>query len=274
MNIAKIAWLTDIHLNFLESTERKQFYEEIAASEPDAILITGDIAEAPNLCSYLLEFHRSLNKPLYFVLGNHDYYRGSVANVRHEIRQLCLQNSHLHWLSTPDIVTLNDHTVLVGIDAWADARFGDFENSPVSMNDSWLIAELYTAYMSGKSSLKEEMQKLADQDAAVLEHTLTKALKPPLKKVIIATHIPPFKECCWYKNKPSDKDWLPFFSSKVTGDVILPIATQHQEIDFLVLCGHTHTEKTIHLLKNLEIRVGHAHYYRPVLQEIIALSSD
>ncbi|PCH54758.1 MAG: serine/threonine protein phosphatase, partial [Legionellales bacterium] len=51
----KLAWLTDIHLNFLEQDVRQEFYLEIIKTNCDAILITGDIAEAPSLCEILKE---------------------------------------------------------------------------------------------------------------------------------------------------------------------------------------------------------------------------
>ena len=48
----------------------------------DKILITGDIAEAKDVCELLTEFSQHVNSSIYFVLGNHDYYFGSVINVR------------------------------------------------------------------------------------------------------------------------------------------------------------------------------------------------
>ena len=41
----KLIWLTDIHLNFLDTDERIEYYHKIIAASGDKILITGDIAE-------------------------------------------------------------------------------------------------------------------------------------------------------------------------------------------------------------------------------------
>jgi predicted phosphohydrolase len=212
MSTNKIAWLTDIHLNFLEADTRIQFYQSIAKTNANAILITGDIAEANDICEILCEFNAHTNIPIYFVLGNHDYYSGSIKNVRKKILTLCEKNTNLAWLGIPKTITLSDHTILVGHDGWADARYGDFDSSPVNLNDSRLIAELFQAFLLNKSALKNQMQKLADKDAEVLQHTLNKAIQSNYKKVIIATHVPPFPECCWHKDKPSDENWLPYFS--------------------------------------------------------------
>ena len=40
----KLAWVTDIHLNFLESAEREGLYHDIVATNSNAVLVSGDIA--------------------------------------------------------------------------------------------------------------------------------------------------------------------------------------------------------------------------------------
>jgi predicted MPP superfamily phosphohydrolase len=271
MSADSIAWLTDIHLNFLEAAARAQFYTHVMETGADKILITGDIAEAKDVCELLAEFSKYTNKLIYFVLGNHDYYFGSVKNVREKIQDLCKQNSKLIWLGKPEVIALNEDTILLGHDGWADARYGDFDHSPVSLNDSRLIAELYQAFLLNKSALKNEMQKLADADAVILQQTLTNAITAKTKKVIIATHVPPFPECSWHKNRPSDENWLPYFASKATGDVVMSIAKKYPNVYFLVLCGHTHTEITVKICENLEIKAGNAKYYQPAIQTIIPI---
>ena len=69
----KLAWLTDIHLNFLDANERKHFYQEIINTECDSVLISGDIAEAPSIKNILQELAIFIKKPIYYILGNHDY---------------------------------------------------------------------------------------------------------------------------------------------------------------------------------------------------------
>src|SRR5262249_47567983 len=94
----KIAWLTDIHLNFLDRNSRKRFYEFLVISKADLVMISGDIAEAPSVKDILTEMGKEINRPIYFVLGNHDYYFGYVQEVRDEMTQLSSSNPLLHWL--------------------------------------------------------------------------------------------------------------------------------------------------------------------------------
>jgi len=46
---------------------------------PDGLLITGDIGQAQSVERYLRALDKALPMPIYFVLGNHDYYAGADA---------------------------------------------------------------------------------------------------------------------------------------------------------------------------------------------------
>lgn len=91
------------------------------------------------------------------------------------------------------------------------------------------------------------------------------------KKIIVLTHVPSFKEACMHMGQMSDDDWLPYFSSKIIGDVLLEVANKYSLTDFLVLCGHTHSEANYQALPNLMVRAGKAEYRYPEVQEIIDL---
>ncbi len=266
----KLIWLTDIHLNFLDLDERQAFYAQIVHAKADGILLTGDIAEAPSIADILQEIANSIQKPIYFVLGNHDYYRGGIAAVQTKIVALTKKEPLLYWLPASPPILLDKHTVLVGQDGWADGRYGDFHSSRVAMNDSLLIADLFQQKILSRDSLLDKMQQLADQDAAQLQASILEAIENhQLRKVIVLTHVPPFKEACQYQGKISNDQWLPFFASQATGDVLMALATQYAAIEFLVLCGHTHGSAHYQALNNLVVHAGHAEYYQPELQDFI-----
>lgn len=96
----RLAWLTDIHLNFISDEGVDALCAAVAESEPDAVLIGGDISEAEPLAEHLTAIAGRLTRPIYFVLGNHDYYRSSIAAVRDQVARLCERVEHLHWLPT------------------------------------------------------------------------------------------------------------------------------------------------------------------------------
>ena len=266
----QLVWLTDIHLNFIDEDARHHFYQSIIDTKCNGVLITGDIAEATDVQSILIEMADFIDKPIYFILGNHDYYRGQVNEVRSRMIALTQSHPHLFWLAASGMMKLNDDVILVGQDGWADGRLGDYQRSRVVLNDSRMIANLFQKKIIGKQALLTKMQELADADAFCLQSQLKKviATQNP-KKIIVLTHVPPFKEVCLHQGKISDDEWLPFFGSKIMGDVLIEIANQNADIDFLVLCGHTHSKGVYQPVSNLMIEAGAAEYCRPEIQTVI-----
>src|SRR5579883_2222911 len=197
----KLTWLTDIHLNFLEKNKREEFYQKIISVEPDAVLITGDIAEAPSIEDMMKEMVSYLHKPIYFVLGNHDYYFGEVAEVREAMITLTQTNNKLYWLPASGVQQLTNEIILLGQDGWADGRLGDYENSRVSLNDSRLINDLFQKKLLGRMQLLKKMQELADVDAAKLHDDLIKAVQLNPKKILYSRMFRRFEKpvCIWVK---------------------------------------------------------------------------
>jgi predicted phosphohydrolase len=265
------AWLTDIHLNFIDHIARRKFYQEIINIQCDGVFISGDIAEAPCLENILNEMTNYIHKPIYFVLGNHDYYRGQINEVREAMKVLTEKYEELFWMPASGMQELDNDTFLIGQDGWADGRLGDFENSRVTLNDSRMIADLFQKKILGKYQILEKMQQLADADARRLQNDLEETISQKPQKIIVLTHVPPFKEACFHKGEISGDDWLPYFSSKVMGDVLTAVAQQNPEIEFLVLCGHTHSEAKFQPISNLMVEAGKADYYQPAIQKMISV---
>ena len=112
----KLSWTTDTHLNLIESDARTLFYDSIIATDCDAVLLTGDIAESPSLIDVLIEMAHHIQKPIYFVLGNHDYYYSNVADIRAVMRELTKTEKNLFWLPASGVQVLNSDTVVLGQD--------------------------------------------------------------------------------------------------------------------------------------------------------------
>lgn len=258
----KLIWMSDIHLNFLKQDQREEFYSLVSKKNGDAIIVSGDIAESYNVVPILTEMQDYLKIPVYFVLGNHDFYGASVAGVKSIVKKL-------NYLPKNSGTPLSDSTILLGVDGWGDCRNGDFEHSHLTMSDWLYIDELRKGYGQGMNELKKALQKLADSDARSLKRKVLKALKDNYTKIIIVTHVPPFEEACLYAGRKSTPDGLPFFSSKILGDTILPIAKKNPKVDFLWLSGHTHSRVKYKPCNNMTVKVAKSEYYYPQVEEVI-----
>ena len=131
-----------------------------------------------------------------------------------------------------------------------------------------MISDLFQAKLIGKQNLLAQMQLLADRDAMRLKRQLKSAVKQNPKKIIVLTHVPPFAEASLYQQKIATEDYLPFFSSKATGDVLLKYAKEYKDTDFMVLTGHSHELACYRALDNLIVKVGDAEYGRSRLIDV------
>ena len=259
----RLAWITDVHLNFVKLEDRNRFYATVRQAVPEAILLGGDIAEAPTFLGYLREMQRAFQVPLYFVLGNHDFYRSSIHAVTETLHELAIPN--LHWLTECGVQLLTESTALIGDDGWADGRHGSHLHSPIVLNDYMLIGEFIGL---NKPERLTVMNSLGDAAAARIKAKLEEACILR-RRVIMLTHVPPFRESCWYEGKISDDNWLPHFSCKAMGDAILEVMDEHPECELEVLCGHTHGEAMTHPRPNIVVHTGGAIYGRPSLQQLL-----
>jgi predicted MPP superfamily phosphohydrolase len=260
----KAIWLTDIHLEFLDAFKLEAFLKKLAGHEPECVLISGDIGQAGSVVSFLSLMDRALGVEVFFVLGNHDYYNGSIAEVRAAVGDLCKRSSNLRWINQCGVAALTPTVCLVGHDGWGDARLGDFEHSGVQLNDFLLISEL-----SGlsRAELRRRLNQLGDEAAAHFSAVLPRALRSA-NHVVVLTHVPPFIESSWYAGKHSDSDWLPFFACKAVGDVLSETMQLHPDKQMTVLCGHTHGCGNSAILPNLRTFTGSASYGNPIIQKV------
>ncbi len=77
----KFTWATDIHLDFLSKEKRYKFYQELNSHEGEIVLLTGDIGNAKDNKIIFKELFETVEKPIYFVLGNHDYWNGTLKSA-------------------------------------------------------------------------------------------------------------------------------------------------------------------------------------------------
>lgn len=261
----RVVWLTDIHLDFLSESTRAAFFETIAAQRSDGVFLTGDISVAPSLLVHLREMAHAIQTPIYFVLGNHDFYHGSIAAVRAAVSNCGRSHALLRYLPEAGVIPLTKNTALVGHDGWGDSRYGDYVRSSVRLNDHVLIKELTGLT---HSMLQERLRHLGNEAAAYLQETLPKALDQ-FRRVIVLTHVPPFKEACWYQGQVGNDEWLPFFTCKAVGDVLRDIMEKRPKQQLDVYCGHTHHPGTAHILPNLRVFAGEADYGAPQINKVI-----
>ena len=263
--IGRVAWLTDIHLDSVEESDIEDFFARIAALEADAILVGGDIAKAASFGPHLTTLAEMVQRPVYFVLGNHDYYRGAMAEVRTYAAQLSEESQWLRWLPSSGVTALSPSTGLIGHGSWADGRLGLGARSTTLLNDYVLIRDFIPL---GLAARFRKLAELGDEAAAFFRTTLPGALDA-FAHVILLTHVPPFGDAALHEGERCSDQWLPHFTCSAVGDVLVEVMDAHPDHRLTVLCGHTHTVGEVHIRPNLLVRTGGARYGHPAVQDLL-----
>ncbi len=107
----KLNILSDLHLGFSGLDQ--------PCNDADVVVLAGDIARPPEAVAWALRF----DKPVLYVLGNHEFYGGSIDGVSQEFQRLCA-GTHIQVLDSRGVVI--DGVRFLGTTLWTDfALFGD-----------------------------------------------------------------------------------------------------------------------------------------------------
>jgi len=251
------AWATDIHLDRLTERDYAEYKEYLQELNPDCLIISGDIAEGEVVCKSLKDFNDSFDFPIYFVLGNHDFYFSSFAETEENVRAAVKESKNLNWLSESGIIALSNSTALIGIEGWGDAGNGTLNLSEGSTRDVLSIADY-------KGLNREEIGGLLESKGAEYAEKLRPVLLEAVsnfQNIIFVTHVPPFVEACFDRSLRICGDFkLPFYTCKVIGDMLLEVMNENPSCRMTVLCGHTHEKADVNILENLRVRVKESSY--------------
>lgn len=264
----KIAWASDVHVNFVTLKQFNEFVNSLKGC--DKLIISGDIAEAGSNIGYLSLLQSAI--PTYYVLGNHDFYNGSIEQEK------ARHSEYVNYLGGDQVICIDD-TCIIGVDSFADGRAGDYENSNIVLNDHLYIKEfsqciterrLYSVKFD-RTKLLKRMQKYADRDTRDLKRKVLKAIKSGYTEIFIVTHVPMFECVTRYQCLPTSKEFLPFYCSYRMGQEMLNIFKKYPHVNFTLLAGHTHEKTTLQLRDNVRLYVAGAEYRYPAIAKVFEI---
>jgi len=265
----QLDWITDPHLDHISEKDLLGFLDCLHKRPSDALLVTGDIAESRSIYEFLGLLSGAYQRPIYFVLGNHDFYGAPIPATKQKVRSVCanVPPGILNWLTESPVIHLNPHTVIVGHDGFYDGQLGDGRKTTLSMmdfNTRHGIPELYQALTTrGNDRLFDLIRAMGQECTDFLEAQIDLALTPDIKRILILTHVPPFHESSLFRGKISDSQSVPFYVNKSLGDMLRRKSAQHPDVQFRVHAGHTHGPCYYQAEVNLSVQVGSARYEKP-----------
>lgn len=280
----KYAFLTDIHLDCLNDKGLSEFIDRCTSHDVDGYLISGDISTASTLISHLEFLTTTLKKSINFCLGNHDFWYGSIETTRRAVSALTcdlVKKYEINYVSDYRYYVLSPTTALVGHDGWYDALNGDGKNSNFMMNDWFNIKEYsenldvdYTSFgprisLESRFKIIEISQALASEAVTRVLLGLRDAVGMGFKEIVVLTHVPPWSAAHVHEGRPGSLNAMPWFTSKLMGDALEEFAEKHSDVNFTVLCGHTHGRTTVRVSDNVICHVGHSDYVNPDVQFVL-----
>ena len=236
MTMKNLLWITDAHLDHLPETVKDAWFEKLTKTPADMLLLGGDTANSRIFSRMLGRIQEVFPGKIALVAGNHDYYHTSIADFRTELAALQRKGVIVFepgCQSEP--LQVADGVYLCGSGGWGDASAGCADATQMELNDEHLITELRTRNLTARLRElgKESAEHLQKQIAAVPDDACC---------VIVLTHVPPWQEATWHEGRNSDAFALPRFCWQAGGNVISQAADRMPQTQFIVLCGHTHSD--------------------------------
>jgi len=278
--MTQLAWMTDIHLDMAGDLAGRLGSLSMSVRDSDGVIITGDISVSNMLTEHLSLIESAFQRPIYFVLGNHDYYGSNIGIVRRRVSAHCASSSYLKYMSNVPYVKLDGGAVLLGHDGWYDAQNGNPHSDTILMNDWLQIADFNSALRASpvgrvlnKNAIIQVARSIAQQAVNHVAGGIKAAVRDT-RHIIVMTHVPPFRESFNAAEKykgSSSSEIVPWYTCKLMGDMLMAAARAYPHVKFTVLSGHVHSRYDDDLLNNLNVKVGGAIYGNPQLASVISV---
>jgi predicted phosphohydrolase len=253
----KYVWLSDTHLNMsILPFLKRRFINKVNSVESDGLIMTGDISNGMMLESDLKYLATHYDGPIYFVLGNHDYYWRHRESVESDVRRLCRRFPNLLWLSDEDPIQLDHGVSLVGDEGWFDVTAGRPELTKWCIDrlinlDYLQMANYGQQAAAWKQRAKESTSRLCRKIRSALEDS---------DVVYVATHFPPWGAATMSDWKLMEDYWLSYNTNVCLGEELESLMKDEQG-RIVVLSGHTHMACEVSVSKNITCKVAAASYW-------------
>lgn len=226
-------WLTDLHVNRLDQEQYNQLLNRIKISDAEAIWLTGDIGDPPLNWTFLEDLFCIFNKPIYFVLGNHDYYHQQVDATRQKARDFSQSYPNAYYLATEAGFVWEEQFIL-GVGGWANTG-----NIPIK-EKTWDSDAIDDLLRLNNFQLQTKLNELAESDAQTLLLKCAAGITDKIKKVTIFTHVPPTDAMHGkYSIKPLQDNRTIYYSSALSA-AFKSLLQDYPDIEFQVYSGHLH----------------------------------
>lgn len=216
--------LSDLHI---DSYARRDLpVLDIPVTDCDAVLVAGDTANSDTGIRWLIQQAERLQKPMFVIMGNHDYFGENVQDFDKHIRNLT-QDTGVTFLQKDSVDFMGIR--LLGCTLWTDYRF---EAKPDTLSQAYALMYDYRAIKAGNRLYTPEDSMTLHQEQRVwLLNQLEQAHGENIPTVVMTHHgISPQSVSQKYAQMPTNAAFLSDLSEWLEAD-FAPTLWVH---------GHTH----------------------------------
>lgn len=217
-------WITDTHLNRC-SNKRIDEYAHSFRGTCKSVFISGDVSEGETFFKDLLNFQRGCGTPVYFVLGNHDFWGHNILKRRDAVLEFTQKNRYLTYLTLSGVQLINGvavtgHDGIYGpIDECVDYSVcNDFVNIR-DLQGKFRIRNLASLNSLYRCEYSEKLNRAGETS----------------DEIVFFTHMPPYPWACVGINSH-------FVYNPVLGSCIKEYLASNPSKSIRVYCGHTHRQ--------------------------------
>jgi predicted phosphodiesterase len=176
--LVKLNILSDLHLSVCGLDRPRNV--------ADVVVLAGDIARPSEAARWALGF----NKPVLYVLGNHEFYGSSIEGAAAELKRLCA-DTHVHVLDDSEIVI--GGVRFVGTTLWTDFMlFGGADAKAAAIHEATRLMRDFSRIRIGDATAAlfspADSAALFERHAAWLDRRLDTPHRGPT--VVITHHAP------------------------------------------------------------------------------------
>lgn len=174
--------ISDLHLDCLNEMHLEDFMEKTINPKADIIVLAGDAVEGSGI-DILLNQLAGINKPIYYVAGNHEYW--SDVNCKEFIGWLKRRVSHLYNVKVlEDEHVVIDDFVLIGGTLWTNLR------NPINAN---MITRYMRDFVRSPGLTTDFTNEKHEKTVEYIRQCLQFEQYKDKKKIVVTHHGPSFQ---------------------------------------------------------------------------------
>lgn len=172
----KIQILSDIHNEFSVLP--------IPHTDADVVILAGDI----HLGNRGIDWAQQFEKPVIYVMGNHEYYHGHLETVNQRIKEAAV-GTNVYILDDDEVVIQGVR--FIGGTLWTDFNLFGVAKAPFAMLDARMRMNDYSVIQYGPDSRRLQPEETVEMFESTVKQLKEGLCKPFKGKTVVVTHHAP-----------------------------------------------------------------------------------